>query len=94
MHKSPADSVTFVRELAPALQAYDGVGRVVCPTFLALVGVAEALKDTPVKVGAQNVHWEAQGAFTSQISPAMLQGLVEYVIIGHSECRAFLSDTD
>jgi triosephosphate isomerase len=94
MHKSPADSVTFVRELAPALQAYDGVERVVCPTFLALVGVAEALKDTPVKVGAQNVHWEAQGAFTSQISPAMLQGLVEYVIIGHSECRAFLSDTD
>ncbi len=94
MYKSPAESVAFVKELAPAIAAYDSVDRIVCPTFVALAGVAEALAGSPVKVGAQNVHWEDQGAFTSQIGPAMLDGLAEYVIIGHSECRAYLDDTD
>ena len=94
MFKTPAESVAFVRELAPRLASYTGVERVVCPTFVALAAVAEALRTTDLKVGAQNVHWEAQGAFTSQIAPPMLQGLAEYVIIGHSECRAYLGDTD
>lgn len=94
MFKTPAESVAFVRELAPRLASYTGVERVVCPTFVALAAVAEALRNTDLKVGAQNVHWEAQGAFTSQIAPPMLQGLAEYVIIGHSECRAYLGDTD
>ncbi|RMG89054.1 MAG: triose-phosphate isomerase [Chloroflexi bacterium] len=94
MHKTLTESVEFVRELAPKLAPYTSVERVVCPTFIALGGVAEALRGTEVKVGAQWMHWEAQGAFTSQISPAMLQGLVEYVIIGHSECRAYLNETD
>jgi len=94
MHKTAAESVEFVKELAPHLAAFTGVERVVCPTFVALAGVAEALKDTDVKVGAQSVHWEEQGAFTSEIAPTMLQGLVEYVIIGHSECRAYLNETD
>jgi triosephosphate isomerase (TIM) len=67
---------------------------VVCPSFVALASVADALKDTPIKVGAQNVHWEENGAYTSQISPVMLQGLAEYVIIGHSECRQYLHETD
>ncbi len=94
MYKTQPESVAFVRELAPRLAAFSGVERVVCPTFIALASVAEALRGTEVKVGAQSVHWEAQGAFTSQISPAMLQGVVEYVIIGHSECRAYLNETD
>ena len=91
MYKTLRESVEFVKELAPLLAPYSSVERVVCPTFIALPGVAESLAGTEVKVGAQNVHWEAQGAFTSQISPTMLQGLAEYVIIGHSECRAFLA---
>lgn len=94
MYKTVRESVEFVRELAPRLAPFKGVERVVCPTFVALAAVADSLKGTDVKVGAQNVHWEAQGAFTSQISPAMLQGLVEYVIIGHSEARAYLHETD
>lgn len=94
MYKTLPESVDFVRELAPRLASFSGVERVVCPTFVALAAVAEALKGTPVKVGAQNAHWEAQGAFTSQIAPTMLQGLVEYVIIGHSEARAYLHETD
>jgi triosephosphate isomerase len=94
MHKTVSESVAFVKELAPALAPYDTVERVVCPTFVALTGVAEALSDTPIKVGSQTVHWEEQGAFTSQVSPTMLQGIVEYVIVGHSENRAYLAETD
>jgi triosephosphate isomerase len=94
MYKTVAESVSFVRELAPRLAGISGVELVVCPTFVALASVAEALKGTNIHVGAQSVHWEAQGAFTSQIAPTMLQGLVDYVIIGHSECRAYLNETD
>ena len=94
MYKTLIESVDFVRELAPQLAPYSNVERVVCPVYVALAGVAKALKDTEIKVGAQSMHWEAQGAFTSQISPTMLQGLVEYVIIGHSECRAYLNETN
>lgn len=94
MFKTVAESVSFVQELAPRLAPFTGVERVVCPTYVALASVADALKDTDIRVGAQSVHWEAQGAFTSQISPTMLQGIAEYVIIGHSECRAYLNETD
>ncbi|GIL13575.1 MAG: triose-phosphate isomerase [Chloroflexi bacterium] len=94
MYKTLNESVDFVRELAPRLASYTGVERIVCPTFVALAAVADALKNTDIHVGAQNLHWEAQGAYTSQIAPTMLQGLAEYVIIGHSECRAYLHETD
>lgn len=94
MHKNLGESVDFVRQLAPLLAPYSGVERVVCPTYIALAEVTSALKGTGILVGAQSVHWEAQGAYTSQISPTMLRGLIEYVIIGHSECRAYLNETD
>ncbi|MCB9451737.1 MAG: triose-phosphate isomerase [Anaerolineaceae bacterium] len=94
MFKTLSESVEFVQALAPRLAPFTSVERVVCPTFVALAPVAEALKNTDILVGAQSVHWEAQGAFTSQIAPTMLQGLVDYVIIGHSECRAYLNETD
>lgn len=94
MYKTVAESLEFVNELAPKLSPYSKVERVVAPVFVAIAGVADVLKDTEIKVSAQNVHWEDQGAFTSQISPVMLKGLVEYVIIGHSECRTYLAETD
>jgi triosephosphate isomerase len=94
MHKTVAESVAFVQELAPRLTAFAGVERVVCPTFVSLAAVAQALAGTPVKVGAQNVAVEEKGAYTSQIAAAMLVGIAEYVIIGHSECRQYLGETD
>lgn len=94
MFKTLSESVEFVQALAPRLVSFTSVERVVCPTYIALAAVADALRNTDVLVGAQSIHWEAQGAFTSQIAPTMLQGLVEYVIIGHSECRAYLNETD
>jgi triosephosphate isomerase len=76
------------------MAALTTVERVVCPTFLALAAVAEALKGTDIGVGAQDAHWEAQGAYTSEVSSAMIQGIAQYTIIGHSECRAYLNETD
>lgn len=94
MYKTLDESVRFVRDLTLRLQSVKTVECVVCPPFIALGGVADALMGTDIKVGAQNMHWETQGAFTSQISPVMLQGLADYVIIGHSECRQYLHETD
>src|SRR5690606_31598550 len=94
VYKTVQEAAAFAQELAPRLAAYTTVERVVCPTFLALTAVAEALKGTDIGVGAQDAHWEAQGAFTSEVSAAMLQGIARYVIIGHSEVRAYLNETD
>jgi triosephosphate isomerase (TIM) len=94
MYKSVAESVDYAKALIDKLAPYKGVERVVAPTFLAVSAVESALKGSPIKVSAQNAHWESEGAYTSQISAAMLKGLVEYCIIGHSECRAYLAETD
>ncbi len=94
MYKTPAEAEAFVKELAASLESFTSVERVVCPPYLAIPAVSAALKGTTIKVGAQDVHFEVEGAFTSRISPAMLQGLVDYVIIGHSECRRDNGDTD
>ncbi|HLY26888.1 MAG TPA: triose-phosphate isomerase, partial [Aggregatilineales bacterium] len=94
MYKTPAEAVSFVQALRPALEPFSGAERVVCPPFIAIPGVKQALEGSPIKVGAQNMHWETQGAFTSSISAPMLQGWVDYVIIGHSEVRQYLHETD
>jgi triosephosphate isomerase (TIM) len=94
MYKTPAEAAAFAKALVPALGPLNGAERVVCPPFIDIPGVYEVLRGTPIKVGAQNVHWETQGAFTSSISAPMLQGLVEYVIVGHSEVRQDLCETD
>ena len=94
MHKSVAESASFARELLPAIAAFESVERIVAPTFLALTTVAEALRGSGVGVSAQDAHFEPQGAYTSQVSAAMLKGIASYAIIGHSECRAWLGETD
>ena len=94
MNMTPSESVAFAQALIPALTPYSNVERLVLPTFLSLVGVAEALQGSPIKVGSQQVHYEDKGAFTSQISPTMLKGIAEYVLVGHSECRQYLAETD
>ena len=68
---------------------------VICPPFVCLPAVVEAAKGTNIEVGAQNMHFEEQGAFTGEISPLMLTALgVKYVVIGHSERRQYFAETD
>jgi triosephosphate isomerase (TIM) len=87
------------RALAKAI--VDAAGKVtdvdiaVCPPYISLAAVGEAIKGSSVKLGAQDVHWEAKGAFTGKISCAMLKSVgVTYVIVGHSEQRSYFHETD
>ena len=94
MNKTADAAVEFVREIAADLNAINGIDIAVCPPFIALPAVARALAGTRVRVGAQNMYYETSGAYTGEISPAMLQGLCQYVILGHSERRAYFGETD
>jgi triosephosphate isomerase len=96
MHKTVDEAVALVRELSAALDGVTGCDVAVCPPFPALVAVRETLADTgaAIGLGAQNVHWEKKGAFTGEVSPSMLQGLCDYVIIGHSERRTLFGESD
>ncbi len=67
---------------------------VLCPPFISLARVAELVKGTGIQVGAQNMYFEPKGAYTGEIAPNMLSGLVQYVILGHSERRQYFGETD
>jgi triosephosphate isomerase (TIM) len=94
MNKTVEAAAAFVREIAPELNAIDGIDVAVCPPFVAIPAVVEAVAGTKVGVGAQNMYYEISGAYTGEVSAAMLQGLCRYVILGHSERRAYFGETD
>jgi triosephosphate isomerase len=94
MHKTVAEGLALVDAMLDELQAVSGVERVLCPPFTLLAPLRERLKGSPIGLGAQNLYWEAQGAFTAEVSPAMVAELCEYVILGHSERRAYFEETD
>jgi triosephosphate isomerase (TIM) len=87
-----ADAVELARNVTERMPAGVSVG--VAPAAIALPAVADALRDTNVDVYAQDVHWEERGAFTGQISVSMVRGLAVGSIVGHSEVRRDLGDTD
>ncbi len=94
MHMTVAQATDFVRSIRRGLNEIKGVDRVLCPPFTALAAVRELLQATEIAVGAQNMHWAEKGAYTGEIAPEMVAELCQYVILGHSERRAYFGETD
>lgn len=95
MYHTPGEGKAMVEALRPLVADQTGREIVVCPPFVALAIVAEALEGSNIAVGSQNMHPAAEGAFTGEIAPAMLRASgCTYVILGHSERRQFFGETD
>ncbi|CAH2214420.1 triose-phosphate isomerase [Tepidibacter aestuarii] len=94
MHKTIKEAVEFVNEVKSEIKGTD-VEAVICAPFTLLKDLKEASKETNIKIGAQNMHFEEKGAFTGEISPLMLKEIdVDYVVIGHSERRQYFNETN
>ncbi|MGB9641344.1 MAG: triose-phosphate isomerase [Anaerolineales bacterium] len=94
MYKTIAEARQLVPELVRGLESFASVEKAICPPFTALLAVKALLEGSTIRLGAQNMHWENSGAFTGEISPLMVAELCTYVILGHSERRAYFGETD
>jgi triosephosphate isomerase len=94
MNTTVAEAAELVKAMKEKLNPIAGVDKVLCPPFVSLTTVKELIKRTSIKLGAQNMYFERSGAYTGEVSPAMLTGLCEFVILGHSERRGYFAETD
>jgi triosephosphate isomerase len=95
MYKTPEQTAAFFAEFLPMVAGHSRDEVVVCTPFVDLHGAVEAARGSNVAVGAQNMHWAKEGAFTGEVSPGMLTAIqVTHVIIGHSERRQYFNETD
>lgn len=94
MYKTVAEARLLLKDLIPGMSAVPDVEKVVCPPFTALLTAAALLQGTGIGLGAQNMHWEVEGAYTGEVAPPMIAEFCKYVILGHSERRAYFSESD
>ena len=95
MHKTISESAALVNELKKSCAGIGDREILVCPPYPSLGAINELVKGTNIRLGAQNLHWEAQGAFTGEVSGPMLKSAgCQYVIVGHSERRQYFGETD
>jgi triosephosphate isomerase len=80
--------------MLPGLRNIKGIEKLICPPFTALMAVSRIIKDTDIRLGAQNMFWEEKGAYTGEVSPLMLAEFCQYVILGHSERRRYFGETN
>ncbi|MFC2068314.1 triose-phosphate isomerase [Chloroflexota bacterium] len=93
MNTTAKEAVEFVQAIREDLNKIANVEKVICPPFVSLVLLRDIIKNSSIKLGAQNVFYEEKGAYTGEISPLMLVDLCEFVIIGHSERRQYFYET-
>ena len=94
MNTSLTEAVKLARDTSEALDSLSGIEKVLCPPFVWLEPVRKVIQDSSIKLGAQNMYYQQKGAFTGEVSPTMLAGLCQYVILGHSERRQHFGETD
>ncbi|HCP22814.1 MAG TPA: triose-phosphate isomerase, partial [Dehalococcoidia bacterium] len=94
MNTTVSEAAALAAGVRDGASSAGNVELVLCPPFVSLTAVRDAVQGSAVKVGAQNMYHQDSGAFTGEVSPGMLQGLCEYVIIGHSERRQLFCETD
>lgn len=95
MNKSVAEAAALAKSIKMDLSTFSDADVVLCPPFTSLSAVGAVVQDCQVKLGAQNMHWEASGAYTGEISAGMLRDLYcHYVILGHSERRSYFGESD
>jgi triosephosphate isomerase len=94
MNKTIAETRDLIFKMIAPLREITGVEQVICPPFMSLMAASALLEGSGIGLGAQNMHWEEKGAFTGETSPMMVKELCGYVILGHSERRAYFNETD
>ncbi len=94
MNTTIDEAVSLVKAMKERLEKVKGVEKVVCPPFISLKPVRDVLGGSSIGLGAQNMYFEEKGAFTGEVSPLMLSGLCQFVILGHSERRGYFGETD
>ncbi len=94
MNKTVQEARALAEAIAAELRDLHAVEVALCPPFISLTTVKAVIAETPIKLGAQNMHDQDKGAFTGEISPVMLAGWVDYVILGHSERRQHFGESD
>lgn len=94
MNKTAAEALRLVEEMALSLVAIQGVEKVICPPASSLMPIQAVLDGTGIGLGAQNLYWEKEGAYTGELSAAMVSEFCQYVILGHSERRTLFQESD
>jgi triosephosphate isomerase len=94
MNTTTTEAEKLVLEMLDKLDRIKGVEKVLCPPFVSLVAINMMLQNSSIKLGAQNMYFETEGAYTGEISPVMLSELCKFVILGHSERRWYFGETD
>ncbi len=94
MNKNLHQAIKLVNGMLAELDMVRGVEKVICPPFIVLASIGELVRGSSINLGAQNIHYEEEGAYTGEVAASMIEDICRYVIIGHSERRQYFCETD